>query len=114
MPAEFELAIGFEAFDDTIRNQIFYKGLALETFEELLNHKNIRIERIVSSDQPEGKEYNQDDDEWVVLIKGSATLEMNGESAQLTEGDHLFIPKHTPHRVTQTEAGTIWLAVHIA
>lgn len=34
-PTRLELAIGFEAFDDRIRNAVFQKGLALERFETL-------------------------------------------------------------------------------
>lgn len=35
-PTELEIAIGFEAFDDTIRNDIFQKGLTLGFFENLV------------------------------------------------------------------------------
>jgi hypothetical protein len=35
-PAEIELAIGFEAFDDHIRNKVFLKGLTLRAFESLV------------------------------------------------------------------------------
>lgn len=35
-PCQLELAIGFEAFDDRIRNEIFNKGLALDVFEKLV------------------------------------------------------------------------------
>lgn len=35
-PTELEICIGFEAFDDRVRNDIFNKGLSLETFEELV------------------------------------------------------------------------------
>lgn len=31
-----EIAVGFEAFDDTLRNQLFRKGLTRETFEKFL------------------------------------------------------------------------------
>ncbi|MBU1566038.1 MAG: hypothetical protein KJ630_10465 [Proteobacteria bacterium] len=34
-PTQLELAIGFEAFDDTIRNDHFCKGLELQTFEKM-------------------------------------------------------------------------------
>jgi radical SAM enzyme (TIGR01210 family) len=34
--AVLELAIGFEAFDDHIRNDVFHKGLSLTTFERLV------------------------------------------------------------------------------
>jgi len=35
-PTALEIAIGFEAFDEEIRNRVFRKGLALETFEGLV------------------------------------------------------------------------------
>lgn len=35
-PAELEIAIGMEAFDDRIRNQIFKKGLSLDELEKLV------------------------------------------------------------------------------
>jgi radical SAM enzyme (TIGR01210 family) len=36
-PTGLEIAVGFEAFDDHIRNDIFDKGLPLSTFESLVN-----------------------------------------------------------------------------
>ncbi|NNG01958.1 MAG: hypothetical protein HKM93_21405 [Desulfobacteraceae bacterium] len=36
-PTHLEIAIGFEAFDNHIRNNVFDKGLSLESFEELLS-----------------------------------------------------------------------------
>ena len=35
-PTNLELAVGFEAYNDTIRNEIFDKGLKLETFETMV------------------------------------------------------------------------------
>lgn len=35
-PTALELAIGFEAFDDTIRNDIFFKGLDIKVFEKFV------------------------------------------------------------------------------
>jgi len=35
-PTRLEIAIGFEAFDNLIRNEVFDKGLSLEAFEELV------------------------------------------------------------------------------
>jgi quercetin dioxygenase-like cupin family protein len=31
----------------------------------------------------------------------------------MAEGDHVTIPRHVKHRVEETDAETIWLAVHI-
>jgi len=33
---ELELAVGFEAFDDKVRNDYFYKGLSLDKFEKMV------------------------------------------------------------------------------
>ena len=94
-------------------------GLQEESFGNILNRGNLRIERIVSRGHcsPEGFWYDQDWDEWVLLVSGRAGLEIEGRSAaiELAPGDHLLIPSHTRHRVAWTAAGenTIWLAVHI-
>jgi cupin 2 domain-containing protein len=84
-----------------------------ETFTSLLEHKNIRVVRIASSEEIEPIEYVQGEDEWVVVVEGEATLEIAGETVNLQKGEHLFIPAHTPHTVHHTAHGTIWLAVHI-
>ena len=41
-----------------------------EYFTTLLEHKNIKINRIVSSTDLEPVEYVQDEDEWVLLHRG--------------------------------------------
>jgi len=84
-----------------------------EDFTTLLEHKNIKINRIVSSADVESVEYVQDEDEWVVLIEGKATLLVEDEEKVLKKGDTLFIPAKTPHKVLKTKEGTVWLAVHI-
>jgi hypothetical protein len=45
-PGVLELAIGFEAFDDEIRNKAFRKGLSLETFEQLVNLMSLHRYRL--------------------------------------------------------------------
>ena len=84
-----------------------------ETFTTLLEQKNVKIKRIVSSNELEDKLYVQDEDEWLVLLEGEATLLLNEEEKKLKKGDTLFIPAKTPHRVLHTQAGTLWLTVHI-
>lgn len=86
-----------------------------ESFETLLHHRNLVIERIASSATPEPHFYDQPQDEWVLLVQGQATLELAGEDLTLGPGDHVFIPAHTPHRVlaTSAEPPCLWLAVHL-
>jgi cupin 2 domain-containing protein len=93
-------------YDDTIPQ-------SGETFTTLLAHKNIKINRIVSSDDLDETEYIQEEDEWLVLIEGEATLLLDQAIKTLTKGESLFIPSRTRHRVLSTKHGTIWLTVHI-
>ncbi len=86
-----------------------------ESFTELVRHRNLVIERIVSSDSPGAVLYDQEQDEWVILLEGRATLEIAGEVTELTAGDWIFIPAHTPHRLISAspEPRCLWLAVHL-
>ena len=84
-----------------------------ETFTTLLEHKNIKINRIVSSNYVEPIEYKQDEDEWIVLLEGEATLLIENEKKVLTRGEILFIPAKIPHSVIKTNSETVWLTVHI-
>jgi cupin 2 domain-containing protein len=90
-----------------------------EVFQDILRRANIRIERIVSRGQrsPEAFWYDQAWDEWVLVLRGRAGLQIAGqpEPVELGPGDHLLITAGTRHRVAWTDATdtTIWLAVHI-
>ena len=88
-----------------------------EIVTELLSRKGVRIERIVSTGQstPADKPYNQNHDEWVLVLTGLAGLWIEGQGERvLRPGDHVLIPAHRLHRVTWTMNGgpTVWLAVH--
>src|SRR5262245_38256789 len=84
-----------------------------ERFEELLAHRNLVIERIVSSATTEPREYVQPQDEWVLLLQGSAVVDVAGESVELRSGDYVFLPARLPHTVRRVSEGAVWLAVHL-
>jgi len=90
-----------------------------ERFDSLLARPGVRIVRIVSAGQatPDGEWYDQDGDEWVVVLRGSAGILIDGEGAPRTlgAGAYLYLPAHCRHRVAWTSADepTVWLAVHI-
>lgn len=90
-----------------------------ELFEALCDRENLLIERIVSTGQstPPGEWYDQNRDEWVILLQGEAQLAYeDGSTCNLGAGDYLLIPAHQKHRVayTSSEPPCIWLAVHFS
>ncbi|GAB3386858.1 cupin domain-containing protein [Lysobacter fragariae] len=84
-----------------------------ERFETLLSHRNLVIERILTSGTPGQDEYVQAQDEWVVLLQGDAVLEVDGASVQLQSGDYLFLAAGVPHKMLGASQGALWLAVHL-
>lgn len=93
------------------------EGKDEEVFESLIPDKGVLIERILSTGQasPPGYWYDQERDEWVAVLQGSAKLAWDtGEIIDLGPGDWVFIPAHKKHRVewTSSQPPCIWLAVH--
>ena len=89
---------------------------AEETFTTLFEKAGVKIERIASHGQasPEGFWYDQPGDEWVMVVRGEAVLEVQDqEPLTMRSGDHVLIPRHVRHRVAKTTSGTLWLAVHV-
>jgi cupin 2 domain-containing protein len=92
--------------------------LSEERIEQLVCGGQFRIERIVSTGQTTapGSWYDQETDEWLVLLAGAARLQIEGSSdlVHLQPGDAIDIPAHQKHRVewTDPQRATIWLAVH--
>lgn len=90
--------------------------LKSELFEQLVDSGTVRIERIVSKGQESLASgwYDQDENEWVLLISGAAILSFGeDESVTLKAGDYINIPAHKKHKVewTDPDRETIWLAV---
>lgn len=90
--------------------------LDAELIEILAQNQEVKIERIVSQghSSPSTGWYDQDQDEWVILLQGQATLSFkHGVDIELKTGDHINIPAHQKHRVswTQKDVQSIWLAV---
>ncbi len=98
----------FELIPDEISNELF---------ENILTNENIRIERIVSKGHasPASGWYDQEEHEWVIVLKGEAKIELeNQATVHLVGGSYLNIPARTRHKVSWTDSGTetIWLAIY--
>ena len=89
-----------------------------EIFETILKTGHFDLERIISFGQatPPGRWCEEQTDEWVILLKGSAGLSFEGrdEPVVLHPGDYVHIPALRRHRVEWTDDGekTVWLALH--
>jgi cupin 2 domain-containing protein len=95
-------------------------ALSGEALETIVETDSVRIERIVSNGQatPQGEWYDQERDEWVLVLTGSAGLLFEGtlEPQRLVAGDYALIPAGCRHRVAWTDPAvkTVWLAVHFS
>ena len=92
------------------------KNAKQEIFEILAESDNTRIERIISNgpESSSGEWYDQNENEWVVLLKGKAKLIFKDGEEVLEPGDHVLIKPHRKHKVVILEEKdkTIWIAVH--
>jgi cupin 2 domain-containing protein len=92
--------------------------LPSELVSTMLAAARVRIEQIVSHGHVSPRDfwYDQDQHEWVVVLKGAARLQFEDEEqpVEMKPGDYLNIPAHRRHRVEWTAPNelTIWLAVH--
>jgi len=88
-----------------------------EIFEEIISSPDFTIERIFTNkhyDKP-GDWYDQEKDEWVLILQGEAILEFeNKEIVSLSKSDYIFIPARKKHRINESSKSPkcIWLAIH--
>lgn len=85
-----------------------------ELIDVLFQNNSIRIERIISEGHtsPSNFWYDQDENEFVLLLSGKAILSFENENKiELNPGDYLIIPSHKKHRIDYTHPTekTIWL-----
>ncbi len=94
--------------------------LSEELFQDIVANNCFRLERIVSRGHasPPGFWYQQEEDEWVVLLSGEAVLlfEHTGRKVRMAAGDSMLIPAGVRHRVEWTDPSRpdIWLALHFS
>ena len=90
-----------------------------EAIDTLLRGSGIRVERIASHGQasPAGFWYDQNEAEWVLVLRGRARLSIEGEAQDraLGPGDSVFLPAHCRHRVawTSPDEPTVWLTIFV-
>ena len=84
-----------------------------EEMHELLSQRNLVVEQILSAASSEPAAYLQEQDEWVVVLAGGASMTVGGEPVELGPGDWVLLPAGVQHTVERTEQGTSWLAVHL-
>jgi cupin 2 domain-containing protein len=92
------------------------KGEVIEKLASL-GQGAVRIERIISGGHASSEEfwYEQEEDEWVMLIRGEARLLLKGrgEALEMKAGDHVDLPAKLRHRVESVSNDALWLAIHV-
>ncbi len=84
-----------------------------EELDRLLSVGGVVVEQILSASSSTPSHYRQQHDEWVVVLSGGATLDVDGERCTLVSGEWILLPAGVRHSVLRTEARTSWLAVHV-
>jgi cupin 2 domain-containing protein len=84
-----------------------------ERTHALYARPGLAIEQILSGRLPSPVAYEQDGDEWVVVLDGQAKMLVSGRAITLEAGDWLLLPAGVPHTLLETAPGTNWLAVHL-
>lgn len=93
------------------------EDLTEEQFELIEGSDKVKIERIISKGHtsPDQGWYEQEKNEWVLLLKGAAILTFTDpvREVRLVAGDYLTIPAGCLHQVSWTdpEQVSLWLAV---
>lgn len=90
-------------------------SIPAELIQVLVANRHVRIERIVSHghSSPDGYWYDQEEQEWVIVLQGAARLQFEDTTVDMKPGDFVNIPAHKKHRVewTTSDEPTVWLAV---
>ena len=82
-----------------------------EQVTRLADLQGAAVDQILSGSLDGAVDYCQDEDEWVVVLHGRATLDVENERILLQSGDWVLLPARTPHRLVETTPGTGWLTV---
>jgi cupin 2 domain-containing protein len=115
----YEEQYGWFRFGVNLKKNIFDNipsNIPEEIIDSLIDSDQIKVERIISKGHVSPKDfwYDQDKNEFVILLKGSAKLLFENDVQMiLNAGDYIIIPVHKKHRVewTDPETETIWLAI---
>ena len=83
-----------------------------ERVTKLVELPALTVEQILSGTLSEPVSFEQDHDEWVLVLEGRARLLVEETELELEAGEWLLLPAGCPHTVVETKPGTSWLAVH--
>jgi cupin 2 domain-containing protein len=110
--------LGSRSEDDERIKNIFDElpqHLPKEVVQTLIRAADVRIERIISHGHasPADFWYDQPQHEWVIVLKGAASLQFEDGMVEMKPGDFVNIPAFKKHRVdwTTPDEPTIWLGV---
>ena len=94
---------------DLLDNLKFSKEEEVE--EKVYEDEKVRVLRTMSLDQVTDFMI-QDEDEFVVLMEGKASIETDREVMEMKKGDFLFIEKGLRHRVIDQDRA-LWFCIFV-
>ncbi len=87
-------------------------NLTEEVLENLASSSQVKIERIISKghSSPSFGWYDQDQNEWVIVLKGQAEITFENDSTVLlSAGDYVNIKAHQKHKVKGADENSLVL-----
>lgn len=84
-----------------------------EIIENLFSNEKIKFEKIISNGvcSPISFWYDQDENEFILIIDGNAILEFEDGILKMKKGDYFIIKAHLKHRVKWTSKDCLWFCV---
>lgn len=83
-----------------------------EVLFRLVEADGLEIRQVLSGEMEGPADYVQDEDEWALVVSGSARLAVGDDTLELGPGDWVWLPAGEPHRLVSTQRGTSWVTVH--
>ena len=84
-----------------------------ERTDRVVSMGTVVVDQILSG-SVEPVDYDQDHDEFALVLAGAAVLDVDGEPVELAAGDWVLLPARTPHRLVHTEPETSWLTIKVS
>ena len=82
-----------------------------ERSERVVRIGDVEVEQVLSGVLGDAVTYDQEYDEWALVLEGAAVLEIGAARVELAAGEWVLLPAHLVHRLVDARPGTSWLTL---